>query len=42
MASEEVTAALITLVLETAAGRRTCNESNGYREIAIWKEGVTL
>ena len=39
---EQVTADLVRLVLETADGRQTRNEVNGYREIAIWKEGVTL
>lgn len=29
-------------VLSVAEGRQTCNERNGYREIAIFKEGVTL
>jgi altronate hydrolase len=34
---------LFALVLEVASGRvRTNNETHGYREIAIWKEGVTL
>jgi altronate hydrolase len=34
---------LFTLVLEVASGRvRTNNEKHGYREIAIWKDGVTL
>lgn len=33
---------LFALVLEVASGRRTKNEEQGYREIAIWKEGVTL
>jgi altronate hydrolase len=34
---------LFALVLEVASGRRrTRNEEHGYREIAIWKEGVTL
>ncbi|HEY9226800.1 MAG TPA: altronate dehydratase family protein [Gemmatimonadaceae bacterium] len=34
---------LFALVLATASGERlTNNEKNGYREIAIWKEGVTL
>jgi altronate hydrolase len=33
---------LFALVLEVASGRRTNTEKNGYREIAIWKEGVTL
>ena len=41
-ASDDVTKALVHLVLETAGGRQTRNEVNGYREIAIWKEGVTL
>ena len=29
-------------ILETASGKKTRNEINGYREIAIWKDGVTL
>ena len=34
---------LFALVLEVASGRKqTNNEIHGYREIAIWKEGVTL
>jgi len=34
---------LFQLVLDVASGRRrTNNEIHGYREIAIWKEGVTL
>ena len=33
---------LLALILEVASGRQTRNEENGYREIAIWKEGVTL
>ncbi|MFL5540776.1 MAG: UxaA family hydrolase [Longimicrobiaceae bacterium] len=34
---------LFARVLEVASGRaRTNNETHGYREIAIWKEGVTL
>jgi altronate hydrolase len=34
---------LFALVLDVASGRtRTRNETNGYREIAIWKDGVTL
>jgi altronate hydrolase len=35
--------ALFTRALDVASGRvRTNNELHGYREIAIWKEGVTL
>jgi altronate hydrolase len=34
---------LFALILDVASGRvRTNNERNGYREIAIWKDGVTL
>ena len=33
---------LMTQILEIASGRRTRNEEGDYREIAIWKEGVTL
>lgn len=29
-------------VLRVAEGEQTCNEKNGYREIAIFKDGVTL
>jgi altronate hydrolase len=34
---------LLALILSTASGEQLANnEKNGYREIAIWKEGVTL
>ena len=33
---------LLDLVLATASGRRARNETNGERDIAIWKQGVTL
>jgi altronate hydrolase len=34
---------LFQLVLDTASGgKHTKSENNGYREIAIWKDGVTL
>ncbi|MFW5859704.1 MAG: UxaA family hydrolase [Planctomycetota bacterium] len=33
---------LLDLLLTTAGGRPARNESNGYREIAIFKDGVTL
>lgn len=33
---------LLALILETASGKPACNEKNDYREIAIWKNGVTL
>jgi altronate hydrolase len=33
---------LTRLVLEIAGGKPARNEQNGFREIAIWKNGVTL
>jgi altronate hydrolase len=40
---EELDAGLYQLVLDVASGRtRTKSEQNGFREIAIWKDGVTL
>ncbi len=33
---------LMKLILDTASGKPTCNEKNEEREIAIWKNGVTL
>jgi altronate hydrolase len=42
-AMDERTDALFEYVLDVASGRlQTNNERNGIREIAIWKEGVTL
>ncbi len=40
---EELTKELFSLIIEIASGKiKTKNEINGYKEIAIWKEGVTL
>jgi len=40
---DRLTDALFSDILDVAAGRRrTNNEVQGYREISIWKEGVTL
>lgn len=39
---EELTYELIDLIVETANGRLTKNEENGYEEISIFKDGVTL
>jgi altronate hydrolase len=40
---EELADALFSLVLDVASGRTLANnEKHGYREIAIWKAGVTL
>ena len=33
---------LLQLVLETAGGKRSKNEQNGFRGIAIFKDGVSL
>lgn len=33
---------LFSLIVDTANGKETKNEKNGYREIAIYKDGVTL
>ncbi len=33
---------LMDLILKTASGQLACNEKNDEREIAIWKNGVTL
>jgi altronate hydrolase len=39
----ELTDQLFAYILDVASGRvQTNNEKHGYREIAIWKEGVTL
>ena len=40
---EQLTDDLLKYIIEVASGRvKTNNEKNGYKEIAIWKEGVTL
>jgi altronate hydrolase len=40
---DELSPKLFALVLDVASGRtQTKNERNGFREIAIWKDGVTL
>jgi altronate hydrolase len=42
-ACDELDQTLVRLVLDLAGGKRqTRNEQNGYREIAIFKDGVTL
>ncbi len=43
LSPEAVTDDLVALVLDIASGRKeACNERNGFREITIWKQGVTL
>lgn len=40
---DEVTDHLMELILDVASGRKQArNEINGFREITIWKQGVTL
>ena len=39
---EELTDKLIQYVIAVANGEQTKNEINGYEEIAIFKDGVTL
>jgi altronate hydrolase len=40
---DELADQLLMFLLDIASGRkRTRNETHGYREIAIWKDGVTL
>ena len=40
--AEEAAAELMTLVLDIASGRKTRSEVCGFREISIFKDGVTL
>jgi altronate hydrolase len=43
IAPESVTDDLLQLILDVASGRKLArNEINGFREITIWKQGVTL
>ena len=40
---QELVRSGFAMILAVASGTQlTNNEKNGYREIAIWKEGVTL
>lgn len=39
---EQLADRLVDDLLAFASGKPTCNEHNDYREIAIWKAGVTL
>ena len=42
MTLEELGAELMRTVLETASGKITRNEENGFHDLAIFKQGVTL
>jgi altronate hydrolase len=39
---DALTQEFMRLIVEVASGRAACNELNEEREIAIWKDGVTL
>ena len=40
---DRLTDELFDFIIDTASGKiKTKNEQNGYKEIAIWKDGVTL
>ena len=39
---DQVTDRMMSLILEVASGKEARNEINGFREITIWKQGVTL
>jgi len=39
---EQAADELFELLLSTVSGTKTCNERMGFREIAIFKDGVTL
>lgn len=39
---EEIAEDFMRYIIRVADGEMTCNERNGYREIAIFKDGVTL
>ena len=42
MSLEELGADLMNTVLQTASGAKTRNEGNGFHDLAIFKQGVTL
>ena len=42
MGMDELSSEFIDYILDVASGKKTKNEINGYREIAIFKSGVTL
>ena len=42
MTIDETARGLYDLVIKTAGGQPTCAERHGHRQIAIFKQGVTL
>lgn len=39
--AEQLAGELLQRVLEVASGQKTRNEENGYRDLSIWKDGIT-
>lgn len=42
LGGEDLSDELLSYIIEVASGKETANELNGYREISIFKDGVTL
>ena len=42
IAPEQAAESLLAQILEICSGKQTCSERSGNRQIAIWKDGVTL
>lgn len=42
MSKEEMLSQFVDLLVEIANGKPACNEVNDFRELAIFKSGVTL
>lgn len=42
LSGKDLSEELLSYIIEVASGRETANEINGYREISIFKDGVTL
>ena len=42
LTGKDLTGELFNLIVEVASGKKTKNEENGYAEISIFKDGVTL
>ena len=42
LAGEDIDEDFFQFVMEVASGKQTKNELHGYREISIFKDGVTL
>ena len=42
LAGKDLSEEFMQYIIRVANGEETCNERNSYREIAIFKDGVTL